>query len=230
MNFTELASRALIAGLLAGLVFTAFTLPWGTPLILEAEKYEEAPVDDHGHAEHHAHEEWAPQDGLERDLYTALSAVLMGMGYGLVLTALMALAGAGGLRRGLIWGLGGYLAVWLLPALGLPPELPGMQAADLFARQSWWLFTAIASAGGLALLVRSRAWGWRLAGVALLLLPHLVGAPQPPVHASPVPAELLQRFWLASAVTNLAFWLTLGAVAGHLLGKRTDRHPHPRPA
>ncbi len=229
MNFRELATRALLAGLAAGLVFSALTLPWGTHLILEAEVYEEALPADHDHAgdDHHGHEEWAPQGGLERNLYTVLSAVLMGMGYGLVLAGLMALAGAGGLRQGLLWGLGGYLSAWLLPALGLPPELPGMQAADLFARQSWWLFTAIASAGGLALLFRARAWGWRLAGATLLLLPHLVGAPQPPVHAGAVPEDLVHRFWVASAVTNLAFWLTLGAVTGHLLRQHT---PAPRPA
>jgi predicted cobalt transporter CbtA len=38
-------------------------------------------------------------------------------------------------RRGLLWGLGGFAALHLAPAVGLPPELPGMASADLAARQ-----------------------------------------------------------------------------------------------
>ena len=53
-------------------------------------------------------------------------------------------------------------------------------------------------------------------GVALLVVPHLVGAPQPESHASPVPADLHHRFVVAVTMTNLVFWALLGTLAGAL--------------
>ena len=41
-------------------------------------------------------------------------------------------------------------------------------------------------------------------------MPHLIGAPQPASHASPIPADLHHRFVVAVTVTNLVFWLLLG--------------------
>ncbi|MEI2612914.1 MAG: CbtA family protein [Candidatus Promineifilaceae bacterium] len=41
------------------------------------------------------------------------------------------------------------LAFQLAPAFGLPPELPGMAAADLGARQVWWCGTALATGVGI---------------------------------------------------------------------------------
>ncbi len=225
MGFRELIVPALIAGLVSGLVLSALTLPWATPLILEAETYETA-MEPSGHhhgdetAAHHGAEWGAPEGSLERLFYTVVADILMGIGYALILGAFMALAGVHGAWRGLLWGGAGFLAFYLLPALGLPPELPGTQSAELGMRQAWWLLTVICSAAGLALLAFGPGWGAKLLGAGLLLLPHLIGAPQPEVHHSVVPHELLQRFWAASSVTNLAFWLTLGALLGYLFGRR----------
>ena len=53
-------------------------------------------------------------------------------------------------------------------------------------------------------------------GVALVVLPHLVGAPQPASFETPVPEGLHHRFVVAVTVTNLVFWALLGALAGAL--------------
>src|SRR5205807_3047641 len=101
--------------------------------------------------------EWEPARGLERTGYTVLADVLAGIGFAFLLAGGVALAQLRGYpvdaRRGLIWGAAGFAVFALAPAIGLPPELPGMQAAALVARQEWWLMTAAATALGLGLLV-----------------------------------------------------------------------------
>ena len=49
-------------------------------------------------------------------------------------------------RRAIAWAAAAFVATGLAPAAGLAPELPGMPAADLVARQSWWFLTATATA------------------------------------------------------------------------------------
>ena len=44
----------------------------------------------------------------------------------------------------------------------------------------------------------------------LLVVPHLIGAPQPASHATAVPPDLHHRFAVAVTVTGLVFWLLLG--------------------
>ena len=67
------------------------------------------------------------------------------------------------------WGLAGFAAFTLAPNLGLPPELPAMPAADLLARQAWWIGTVVATAAGLALIVFGRSPWFAVLGIALLL-------------------------------------------------------------
>ena len=67
-------------------------------------------------------------------------------------------------RDGLLWGLAGFVVFTAAPGLGLPPELPGMPVAPLTARQTLWIATAAATAGGLCLLAfRHTAWAGFLA-------------------------------------------------------------------
>lgn len=219
---------ALIAGTLAGLFTAALQRVKIIPLIAAAEVYETTA--EHGAAAHdHDHgpaattpqpqtvEEWEPV-GLERAAYTALADVLAGIGFGLILTGFAAIARAGGLeldaRRGLLWGAAGFAVFALAPAAGLAPELPGMAAAGLAARQAWWLMTASATAAGLGLLVFASALALRIAGVVILILPHVIGAPMAPHAGSTVPAELAAEFVAASLTTTALFWLVLGGLSG----------------
>ena len=48
--------------------------------------------------------------------------------------------------------------------------------------------------------------------VALIVAPHIVGAPQPVSHESPIPADLHHQFVVAATVTNLIFWVVLGGI------------------
>lgn len=172
-------------------------------------------------AEHeHSQAGWQPENGAERTFFTALANISMAVGFGLLLAGGISLHGrASGLRAGLLWGAAGYLVFFVASSAGLPPEVPGTAAAPLAARQMWWLTTVAATAGGLSLLVFARGAALKLLGAAVLFVPHVVGAPQPEVHASAAPAELARAFVLATALANAVFWLVLGALAGFFYKK-----------
>ena len=213
----RLVFAAACAGLLTGLLVTAMHQVGTVPLILRAETYERAA--DAGHSASppgvaHDHEDhgWEPRDGLERTAYTALADVLAAIGYGLLLAAAFALRGKEVTGRvGLWWGLAGFAAFTLAPGLGLPPEVPGTQAAPLLSRQAWWVATAASTAGGLALLAYGRQWAWSALAVLLVALPHLWGAPKPVEPGSAAPEALAHQFGVAVTVVSFLSWAVLGS-------------------
>jgi cobalt transporter subunit CbtA len=229
--FRNAVFTAAAAGLLAGLILAALQTFATVPLILQAETFENAgaPAHDHGaapaeadsaaaaSAESHGHgeEAWAPADGFERFAYSAAVNIISGIGFALVLVAASEFAGGiSSWRQGMIWGFAGFAVFTLAPGLGLPPELPAMPAADLFARQVWWIGTVAATAAGLALIAFRGAVPLSILGVALIVLPHIIGAPQPDSHESPIPEGLHHQFVVAVTVTNLIFWTALGGIVG----------------
>jgi cobalt transporter subunit CbtA len=237
---------ALFAGLIAGLFLTGVQRLSVAPLILEAETYEHAapghPVGDtaergqhpdaagDGHAEQDA---WLPDDGTERTLYTLLANLITGVAYGLLLSAAISLRRLASGRRidwrhGLLWGLAGFGACNLAPALGLPPELPGAGAAELGARQGWWVLTSLLSVLGFSLIAFARRPWLRALGLLPLALPHLIGAPTPAEPDGLAPAALAERFIYASLVTNALFWLVLGGLTAYLQNRFAP--PAPRQA
>jgi cobalt transporter subunit CbtA len=218
---------ALFAGLIAGIVVTGAQLLRVIPLIQKAEVYEtSASADHHAHdgnskgtapAHTHGDDAWAPEDGLERTAFTLLTNILTGVGFGLLLNAALALYGRPvGLRDGILWGLAGFAAFVLAPAMGLPPELPGLNTADLFDRQSWFLGTAITTATGLACLVLASHLGIKIVGVVLVVVPHVIGAPHPAELGGSTPPELAAMFAIASLFTAAVLWIVLGGVSGYL--------------
>jgi cobalt transporter subunit CbtA len=219
----RILAAGLLAGFLAGLVLSAVHWVRIDPLIAAAEVYEEAAA--HHAATAHAHDAqaWEPE-GLARPALTFLANLVIAVGFGLLLSGAFALREAASgkrpdAREGLLWGLGGFAAFALAPAAGLPPVPPGMIGGDIIARQAWWLGTAIATAGGLALLVFPRRHLWRGLGAVLILAPHLLGVPVPPPGTDAVPAAIATQFVAASLVAAALFWLTLGGVGGWLYAR-----------
>jgi cobalt transporter subunit CbtA len=213
---------------IAGLGMTVAQQLTTVPLILKAETYEgAAPAHDHGDAvtaEAGAHEHgddgWSPADGLERTAFTALTNIVTGIGFALLLVAASELfGGITDWRQGLFWGLAGFATFTLAPGLGLPPELPAMPAAELGPRQLWWVATALSTAIALGLLVYQRSLVAVIAAIVLLVMPHLIGAPQPMSYESPVPEGLHHSFVVAVVLTTLLFWMLLGGLAGLFRGR-----------
>jgi cobalt transporter subunit CbtA len=230
--FKTIVFSAFGAGLAVCLAVSALQFVTTEPLILHAEEFEGAPapeaaappipetaVHQHQDGSVHVHDEkaWGPADGIERAAYTVAANLVVGFAVSLMLLGGMAIKGDPiDARRGLLWGVAGFAAVSLLPGLGLPPELPGTPAAEITDRQLWWLATAAASAAGIGLLAFGRNWGFVAAGVALLLAPHIVGAPAPPSHEVSYPGALAGEFVVASMAVSAVLWSLSGLAAGWL--------------
>jgi cobalt transporter subunit CbtA len=219
---------ALLAGATAGIVNWAVHTFGTTPLILEAETYENAaapaepaageavaPATSDGHDHEHDAEAWAPADGWERNLYTLGAEIITGVGYALLLTAVIVFFGKGAdWRRGILWGLAGFACFSLAPAFGLPPELPGTEAAPLLDRQIWWIGTAIATGAGLYAAAKLRNIAGYAVAAVLIALPHVIGAPHPEAPGGLAPEELEHKFVIVAVATSLVFWLVLGVLTG----------------
>ena len=233
MLFRRIVFYALLVGAISGLALTVAQFWQVVPIIKSAETFEgggaAAPATgqgDHGHSHaghEHGAEAWGPQEGFERTFFTLLSNVLTAIGLALVLLAAIATAVRSnastklGWQHGLLWGAAGYAVFFLAPSLGLPPEIPGAVAAPLQARQFWWLFAVVCTAGGLAGLAFGKS-PWRWAALVLVILPHLIGAPHVagpmfPDHPPQAVAELTRlagEFVTATAIANAVLWLALG--------------------
>ncbi|MDW4496469.1 CbtA family protein [Sulfitobacter sp. D35] len=220
----RILTSALLAGAATGLAAAALQLIFVQPVLLHAELYE-AGVLEHFGAD-------SPPDrpdlggiDLMRDALSILFSMLIYTGYAIILVALMAQAEQRGAiistRRGLIWGLCGYVALHMAPAFSLAPEVPGSAYVDLTARQVWWLATVLATALAMALIGFGKSWAAWAAALVLLLAPHLIGAPEPESFASPVPSELGALFAARTLGVGLVAWVGLGALAAHFWQRDT---------
>lgn len=226
---TRILTGGLLGGFAAGLLAAVLHLLLVQPILLAAERYEvgelvhrpaAAQADDHG-GDAEAVGASSPPLSLApaldpaRDGLTVLSFGVTYAGFGLLLAAAMTMAGARGhgpasLRAGLAWGAAGWVTVQLAPALGLPPELPGMGAADLATQQAWWWATAATTALGLAILAFGRGWPAVAGGLALVVSLHVLGAPEPAALTGPAPPELAALFAARALGVGLVAWLALG--------------------
>jgi cobalt transporter subunit CbtA len=226
--FRNIVVVAALAGALAGLGMTVAQQLSTVPLILKAEVYEqsaEPPAHERGdaaatQAHEHSEDGWSPADGFERTFFSVLANIVTGIGFALLLVAASELfGGIRDWRQGVFWGLAGFAVFTLAPGLGLPPELPAMPAAELGARQLWWVATVVCTAAALGLLVYQRSLPAVIVAMALIVAPHLIGAPQPPSYATPIPEGLHHSFVVAVVLTTLLFWVLLGGLAGLFRGR-----------
>lgn len=243
-----LLSSGLIAGAVAGLVMALLQFWLVQPLIVQAERYEtgelvlqvtDAPSKTTVIAAEEpatvgdAHPDMGARNSLDvsRNFQTMLFLVLTWGGFGLLASAAVAAVSAVGRTQHVSWpgiALIGFTAFCLAPALGLPPELPGMPAADLEARQVWWISTAIATCAGAGLILLWYKPRALLAALVIGLLPHVVGAPILDEHLTAVvPPELSSLFSARVIGTNLVGWIVLGMILARMSGLSAVRENLP---
>jgi cobalt transporter subunit CbtA len=212
----------ILSGIAAGLVMGLIQHVRLTPLILQAETFEHVA---HGHgAEAHSHGEhsWSPENGLERTFYTTLSAVITAVGFGLLMIGVAFATKIPFTRNNAwIWGLCGFAVVSFAPAIGLPPELPGMPSADVNSRIFWWLGCVGFTLMGLISIYHGfngkRAF---LSGGLAIALPHVLFTPPSAAKdATTLPVHLATQFVTSSLAANLVMWLVLSIVLGFALKK-----------
>lgn len=222
--FKQVFTSALIAGLAAGALAALLQLTFVVPLLMEGELYE---FSDRVHFRDGqiGSPRLAPQiwGELPRHFGTFGSNLVTYTGFALIMVAAFLLAQKFGkridARTGMIWGLAGFLAVNLAPAFGLPPELPGTASAGLIARQTWWLFAALGTVSGVALLGFGRNLGTALLGTVAIAAPQLVGAPHLDAYYGVAPPELATLYAVRSIGVAAVAWVAMGWLAGFLWEK-----------
>lgn len=215
----KILTSAVFAGVAAGLIAALLQFYFVIPTLLEGELFE-------GGARVHFGADGSPQSergtpGLGGDFGRHLMTVgfnfVTYVGFGFLLLAAMALTEMKGFttitpRTGIIWGLGGFVAIQLAPAIGLPPVLPGTIGADVAARQAWWLGTLVSSGLGLWMIAFARG-PLALVGVALLAAPQFIGAPRLDTYWGVAPPELAAQFVSYSLGAAAVGWTCLGFFA-----------------
>jgi cobalt transporter subunit CbtA len=183
------------------------------------------PAQDHKHG---AANVWEPENGAERVGWTWVANAMHAFSMSLLVFAFM---GAWRYQRGnalaalplaAVVAAAGWLSFHLWPTLGLPAEVPGMDAAQLHARQLWTVLAigSAAAACGLAGFGVAR-WRWLVAAL-LLALPFVLGAPQvqgdalagygPEAHAGL--EQLQEQFVWATTWVALSFWISMCVACG----------------
>lgn len=213
---SRLVTSAVFAGAASGLIVALLQFAFVQPVLLHAELYETGQLVHFGGSINTATPE-LPGFDLMRNGLSVLFTMMIYCGYALILVAVMSMADQSLVtpKAGVIWGLAGFVAAQLAPAISLPPEVPGVAAADVQLRQIWWFATVAMAAGAMWLLAfRFNMYG--IAGAAaLLLLPHIIGAPQPTQFEGPVPTELGALFAARSLGVGLTAWVILGAFCAY---------------
>jgi cobalt transporter subunit CbtA len=161
-----------------------------------------------------------------RDGLSLLFSMLIYTGYALILIAAMTLQQqksktAITFHQGIIWGISGFFVMHLAPAISLPPEVPGVAAAELQPRQIWWFATTLLTASGLWIIAFTKKGSRFIIGAALILAPHIIGAPEPDIFTGPAPTEIGALF--ASRALGIGFisWAMLGGLSAFFLQKET---------
>ncbi len=214
-----LFAGALFGGLAAGLIAVLLHYALLAPLLLEGEMYETG-ARVHFSATGAQSEAGSPPIWSEmgRQIDTFALTFVTYVGFALLMATAMAVAVRSGiavtLRSGLVWGLCGFVATALAPAVGLPPELPGTIGADLAARQLWWLGCVGATAVGLGLIGLGRGVVPAGIGVLLIAAPHLIGAPHIDTYFGIAPPELASHYVSHALGVSAVVWVIMGAVAG----------------
>ncbi|MGI4777760.1 MAG: CbtA family protein [Janthinobacterium lividum] len=236
MLFQRLVWSGLAAAAIVGSVQTGVQRWQAVPIIQAAEAYEsrktEAPVPSASPASAHVHAHgtapaWEPAEGAERTFWTWVANLLHAFSMALLVFVAMGVClWRGATLRSMplaaLVAAAGALSFHVWPSLGLPAEIPGMDAARLGSRQGWWVLAAGSAALACAGVAGSRTpWRWP-AAAALLALPFAVGAPH--IAADPFAgfgAEaqtalhgLDERFGTATGWIALSFWVSMAVVGG----------------
>lgn len=198
-------SRIMLAVIAAGLIagaFMALLQQLGTTqFILEAERLAEG----------------IESDGVDLARFgsTAMATMLVAVGFaGLLAGVALTLGKEITAQNGLYWGAAAFAAFTFAPALGLPPELPGMDAATLSERQYWWGGTVIVTAIALYLIAFKRTAPALGLAAVVISAPHMIGAPEIAHMVGDIPPTLSAQYAVVSLGTSFAMWSLIGFFLG----------------
>ena len=220
--FKNIITCAVFAGAFSGIISSILQLFLVSPLLFEAELYESGmrvhfnPL---GSPESPA---GAPNlwDNPARHLMTLGFNLVTFTGFGFLLTAAFALLERKNYiikkEQGIIGGLCGFLILYLVPTIGLPPTLPGTIETIVETRQVWWLSAVALTGTGIFILIFQKTAPAIILGILFLILPHLFGYPEGEIYYGVAPPELAGKFSARSSSVGLISWLILGLITSQI--------------
>ena len=236
----SLLVRGMLAGLAAGLVAFVVARVVGEGAVAQAIAFEGSQTAAHGDAG----EPELVGRGIQSTVGLLTATLVYGVGIGgifaLVFAGMSGRVGRFGARTlaGLL-GLGGFVAVGLVPFLTYPPNPPAVGDADTIGRRTALFLTTIAISVLVAVLavVAGRRLGpvlgpWDAtiaAAVGYVVVMAVVAVLLPAVDevGTEFPASTLYEFRVASLAIQASVWATLGVVFGalaeRLLAPRAER-------
>ncbi len=168
---------------------------------------------------------------------TVVFAVALGGLFGLVYTVAQGRLGSLSARgTALCVAAGGFLALYLLPAVKYPPDPPGTSNATTISdRTQWYGVMLVVSVGVVlagAVLARrlsARLGAWNAAllaafgGLVVIMVAYAV---LPVIDETPkgFPGDVLWQFRVTSTAIQLTVWITLGLVFGALTERQLRTH------
>ncbi|GGC64402.1 CbtA family protein [Hoyosella rhizosphaerae] len=220
-SLAQLLKRGAIAGILAGLVAGAVAFGLGESLIDDAIAIEEAAA----HAGNHAHDHDELVSRFGQKIGLILATTLVGLAFGLILATVahhatrFVAASATSLVLGI--ALCGWLAFEAVPFVKYPANPPAVGDPETINERTWlWLATVVLGFVAIAAALVSRVWVRHRSSIANIATPTVVFAavvslgyvmlPSIDEVGADFPASLLWDFRVASFVTQLTLWLTLG--------------------
>jgi predicted cobalt transporter CbtA len=226
--------RGLLAGLFAGLVAFGVAYVVGEPSVNAAIAIEESA---------HGGEELVPRS-LQSTVGLLTGTTVAGVTLGGLVGVLSALA-LGRLGRLGVRGISlslaatGFVSVSLLPFMAYPPNPPAVGHPETIGARTevYFILVAIsiiaavtAVVVGCRLAARWSTWYATLSAIVGYLLVTLTAIALLPSYSevpADFPATVLYEFRVASLITQLALWATLGVTLGELL-YRLQRRTAPR--
>jgi predicted cobalt transporter CbtA len=245
--------RGLLAGLFAGLVAFGVAYAVGEPSVDAAIAIEESAGSGHDHAEGTTTGSTKSGDtavatevprSLQSTLGLLTGTVVAGVTLGGLVGVLSALA-LGRLGRLGVRGVSlslaamGFVSLSLLPFVAYPPNPPAVGDPGTIGTRTelYFIMVAISIIAAVTAVVVGRrlatrwgAWYATLSAVVGYLLVTLAAIALLPSYSevpADFPATVLYEFRVASLVTQLALWATLGVTLGELL-YRLQRRTAPR--
>ena len=236
--------RGLLAGLIAGLVAFGVAYVVGEPSVNASIAIEESGGSGHDHADEPAANGSTPATEMPRSLQSTAGLLTATMVAGVTLGGLVGVISA--LALGRLGRLGvrgvslsvaamGFVSASLLPFMAYPPNPPAVGHPETIGMRSELYFIMVANsliAAVTAVLVGrklARRWGtWyatlsATAGYLFVTITAIALLPTYSEVPADFPATVLYEFRMASLVTQLALWATIGLALGELL-HRMQRH------
>jgi predicted cobalt transporter CbtA len=244
--------RGLLAGLIAGFVAFGVAYAVGEPSVNAAIAIEESGAIEESAGGHHGEEATVSEESAASEVPRSLQSTLglltgttiAGVTLGGLVGVLSALA-LGRLGRLGVRGVSlavasmGFVSVSLLPFLAYPPNPPAVGHPETIGTRTALYFIMIAISiiaavpavlVGRRLAARWDAWYAILTAVVGYLLVTLTAIALLPSYSevpADFPATILYQFRVASLMTQLTLWATLGVALGELL-YRLQRHARAR--